>query len=94
MIFGDLPDWGGPRPWPKRLPPGEAPAGVVIARYAMPSGVHLGRAMLPGTVTDARLRTAAELAAESDDRWLARHPGDSVVIVVYDGDTGQRLTVP
>lgn len=71
-------------PWPDRLPAGMAPGGLVAIVYAMPAGVEVARHAGP-------VDTGYAEAAAATARWVAAHPDQrEVVIVVYDGDTGQR----
>lgn len=76
----------GPRPGPSRLPPGLRPGGWVVHWYEMPSGrlVHLST-VGPEDLTEA--------TAKADQAALGRSGARAVGLVIYDGDTGKRVTI-
>lgn len=74
------------RPGPASIPAGEAPEGVVVHVYDLAGVLVTTSHLTPDTDIDV----AAECAAVQADTVVAA--GEPVVMVAYDGDTGQRLT--
>ena len=78
------------RPGPARIDPGEAVGGIVVHIYAVPSCdlLHVGR--LPGSVPPDRV---VDLIVDDVDIAMRKCEAyDEVCIVMFDGDTGDRLS--
>jgi hypothetical protein len=73
-----------PRLGPPSIPPGQAPGGVVLHVYDLAGTCVLVRPLVEST-TD----TDVDADAQTARAWMADHPG-ALVVVVYDGDTGER----
>lgn len=74
------------RPGPARIEPDQAPGGLVVHVYSVPSCVLLLERRLPDL--------AAVLAHAHDDGELVFSATDECCLVAYDGDTGERMTPP
>lgn len=75
-------------PGPPRLPPGQAPGGVVFRIYNRAGTVLVERVLRPGddTAESAGADVIATLEA------LPAEGESSICLVCYDGDTGLRWT--
>jgi hypothetical protein len=69
------------------LPPGRAPAGVVIRVYTVPDGRLMLEQAIDGTADDEAVAAAARRAGALVEAVGAR----SVCLVAYNGDTGERF---
>lgn len=72
------------RPGPVRLLPGIVPGGIVVHTYNS-TGQRLTESRI-----DATTPIAADAVAAAVQAKLNTREGEPVVIVVYDGDTGER----
>lgn len=73
----------------ERIEPGRNPGGL-WARTLTRSGTVLAEQAVS---TGAGALAAAEEAAELGSTWLGEHEGDIVYNVVYDGDTGEVMSL-
>ncbi len=73
------------RPGPSRLPPGQAPGGMIFRVYNEREVMLVDRVLLPGD--------SCESARDDAITTLEALPaGGEVYLVAYDGDTGRRWT--
>ena len=78
------------RPGPASIAAGVAPGGIVCHVYAVPTCELL---YVSACSHDAETQALAD--ADAVVALLGEWPGlDGVCLVVYDGDTGERLTRP
>lgn len=84
------PRWPGPLPGPLQIDAGAVPDGLVIHAYAVPSGRLLvcREISAPANLVDAQAYDDATAAL------AALAPGEAIVLVAYDGDTGDRIVWP
>lgn len=83
------------RPGPVSLPAGLAPGGLVLQVYSHPEQVFLFQRLLPAHVIETDLLDhAAHADGEATATFLEHVGGRAIVVVVYDGDTGQRIHFP
>lgn len=74
------------RPGPSRIPEGAAPHGVVLHVYGQDGRLLLERPIAPRS-------KAVELApADAADVKRQLGPHEALCIVVFDGDSGERVT--
>jgi hypothetical protein len=72
------------RPGPERIPPAQAPDGMVFRVYDQTGALLVDRALRPGDPI-GQFAVADAVATVKADR-------SAVVLVAYDGDSGERLT--
>jgi hypothetical protein len=73
-------------PGPAAIDPGAAPGGFVVHGYRIPDGALVFTQQLTPQLTNDNVQVMAEQGA---DTTLADAPA-GVVLVFYDGDTGDR----
>jgi hypothetical protein len=76
------------RPGPARILPDQAPGGVVVHVYAIPTEELLTTSVIPleRLAVAGAVERAAEAAAE-----VAAQRATSTCLVAYDGDSGERM---
>jgi hypothetical protein len=72
------------RPGPERIPPAQAPDGMVFRVYDQTGALLIDRALRPGA-------PIADLAEIDATKTKEARP-ERVVLVAYDGDSGERLS--
>jgi hypothetical protein len=84
----------GRRPGPPNIDPARAPGGVVLHLYAIPTARLLVARHLVGELMerpeDVNRLSALDIA-EAERMWNPDEHG--LALVVYDGDTGNRLMI-
>jgi hypothetical protein len=76
------------RPGPDRLAPGCCPGGMVIQVYGEADRMVLERRLGPTEPVEGAATADVAIADE------ALRPGEVMVLVMYDGDSGARVSTP
>ena len=75
---------GNNGPGPTRIEPGRVPTGLLVHFYSWPAGdLLLERPLDPGNLERG--------VADADASFVASVAHSAVWVVIYDGDTGERM---